>query len=270
MKTVPSSSHRWLGEYHFPDDRFDARIAFFLAIQRKAPKVLEDLRNEVLPIYVEVERDLSIPLNDLSDVVTYGEAPATTAALHRIGEAKAKWASRWHLCQPVWKPWGFYIAWVSPVVNLTLQFWSGLEDKARKLEWTLLSPITASQLMEDPGFYEFVIDGWKMQSETRTQAVERILGWVKKELNEILDEEEKKAKKTRMEKTPRKTSIEHFDWLVQFQILEHTYAAIAKIAKSKVTSQTVSDGVKSAAEVVIGRGWEKWLREGKPGRPPKV
>jgi hypothetical protein len=69
---------------------------------------------------------------------------------------------------------------------------------------------------------------------------------------------------------PKVTALEHFDWLVKYKIREIPYGQIAKGDQNKPEQQSVADGVKSAAELVIGPEYKEWLRPGKPGRPPRL
>jgi hypothetical protein len=62
-------------------------------------------------------------------------------------------------------------------------------------------------------------------------------------------------------------SAEHFTWLVQYQVRQQPFARIANNDPSRPETPAVTDGVKDAAQLVIGPGWKRWLRPSKPGRP---
>jgi hypothetical protein len=51
MATDDTNSRIWPGEYSWPDDRTPAQRAFFRAIAKTAPEVLESLRQNILPHY---------------------------------------------------------------------------------------------------------------------------------------------------------------------------------------------------------------------------
>jgi hypothetical protein len=68
---------------------------------------------------------------------------------------------------------------------------------------------------------------------------------------------------------PTVIALEHFDRLVKYQIREMPFGQIAREDENGTGQQGIADGVKRAAELVIGPDFKDWLRPGKPGRPRK-
>jgi hypothetical protein len=103
------------------------------------------------------------------------------------------------------------------------------------------------------------------RSTFRRQAIEHLT----RELDIQLDQSESAMRCLGKLKVPRKVSTEHFDWLVDYQLLGNSFPEIKRTARDASSRQTVDQGVKDAAEAVVGPCWKKWLRPGKRGRPRK-
>jgi hypothetical protein len=264
----------WRGEYKHRDDRAAAQVAFFEAIRRSAPEVLKALRDDVLTkVQDEVARGMTVG-----------------RAIDRVDDDLLAWALKWHLVDSddVFR-WSFEYAWIRWAAWELLRHWHNHPEKAATLDYPSELRLrdemyeaveTPEEFVQrffrsdpapkpDDAGYRFHCQKWDLLQETRAKARERILAEVSSQLEVELDREEKRAAGANLESGIRKVAQEHFDWLVLYQVRAWTYGRIAKIPGSRRDPQTVSDGVKDAAQLVIGPGWEQWLRPGKPGRPRK-
>jgi hypothetical protein len=127
-----------------------------------------------------------------------------------------------------------------------------------------------------PEPFEFTFNPWEMFTEAWSEYVERL----RKAFAESLEEYKTEAGQQPEVRSTTWGKERSFDWLVQYQVHEQTWAAIARGAsppgvrsgpsqrEEKVDNfRTVPHAVKAVADWMIGRGWKAWLRESRPGRP---
>jgi hypothetical protein len=104
---------------------------------------------------------------------------------------------------------------------------------------------------------------WDPLRESRAQGKARILA---AQLERKSDVKEKIYHLLGSNKSPLKLNRDHFDWLVLYQLKGLRFAQIATDLGESYP-QTVIDGVKGAAQLIIGPEWKKWLRKPQRGRP---
>jgi hypothetical protein len=264
----------WRGEYKYRDDRASAQVAFFEAIHRSAPEALEALRDNVL---ARIRGNVAGGM-------------AVDRAIGRVDNDLLAWALEWRLVDSddVFR-WSFEYSWIRKAAWQILRHWHEHPKKATTLDYpselhlrhemyeTVETPEEFVQrfLKPDPApkpddaGYHFHCRKWDLLQETRAKARARILAEVSSQLEVELDREEQRANEAGLTSGMKKIAQEHFDWLVLYQVKAWPYGRVAKVPGSRRDPQTVSDGVKDAAQLVIGPGWEQWLRPGRPGRPRK-
>jgi hypothetical protein len=122
---------------------------------------------------------------------------------------------------------------------------------------------------------EFRVDRWAVFQESRSEAEERIRLQFEECLRQMLDEQERL-----LEDNPDATLAseelkeEDLKWLVQFQVLGQDFPKIADLEKERLKedskkSTTVRFQVRRAAEVLLGKEFDTWLRPRRRGKPPK-
>jgi hypothetical protein len=124
--------------------------------------------------------------------------------------------------------------------------------------------------------YESKVLAWLIHRESRADAKRRILKEFERELDQKMNEHQHIAELTSHYRPGRIINEKHFDWLALFQAGGKTKYEIAKIVaeqdgktRSKTPEKTVSKGIKTAAEHVIGPQWASWLKRVPPGRPKR-
>jgi hypothetical protein len=259
------------GECRSPNDRTAAQRQFLDALRRHAPVALEALRDGVLPVYQLVQED---------------DGPAAfrdDARLRRVDWAIWDWAVRFHLiaapadqdvtsgpdARSRFNPFRLLQkaeGWVWAIVFPTLRHWDISPAARAALEWAPDNLSCAGK--PSPFKYDFQTAAWDARFETRGQARARILAEVAEQLDAAMDGEEAECEVLGLKRITRKTAPEHFEWLVRYQVLGHSFKRIAK--ECFRTRQAITAGVHGAAELLIGPDWKSWLRRsGKPGRSPK-
>jgi hypothetical protein len=291
------------GGWGWPHDRSQAQRLFFLAIEGQAPEVLETLRDDVLPVYRQIEEET-------------GRAPQPTDDL-LLGHIWG-WAEQHHLVvdrdddqarQNTEVPAGepetlaeirnpdnvspvrqFFLGWVLFAAYGTLKAWAGPQGPPAELRWTL--PLrdfelgivlegardldrAAAELFtpgpaEAPPEYHFRVAAWHPIQETRAECETRVLEEVRRQLKVQLDQADRLYRQVLgLRPTKRVAATRHFDWLVRYQVQRKPLLQIANGCSPSATTPSVWQGVRAAAELVIGPGWEGWLRHAPRGRPPK-
>jgi len=279
-----------------PHDRSVAHKAFFLSIQACAPEVLQALWRDVMPKFKVLGAPPAHPFNEELVATIYDWA----ADFHLVGFVNPtdifkergdgleqadgigldRFLSEGDLCFP---DWTLFFQWVFFAAYLTLRVWSKARRKPRHLKWRLprrdlpiggrlavlnlgqeVERLLSAEQNEPASTYTFECTCWNPRTETQNGARKRIL----KEVGAQLDKRLKQAARLYahsgplfgIEKAPLAKDPEHFDWLVKYQLQGIPFRQIAKQDASGPGQQAVSDGVKSAAQLVIGRDFKKWLR----------
>jgi hypothetical protein len=290
------------GGYAWPHDRSQAHRLFFLAIQRLAPEVLQTLHDDVLPVYRMIRKIMGLAPKP-SDSLLQGPV-WVWAEQHHLGSmddaqprrnttrtrVKPKTIAALFDRDDISPVMKFFLGWVMVTAHATLRAWADRRRPPAHLQWTL--PLRDCELMnlagatdldyeaaamftpepeEAPPPYHFHAGAWHPFQETREQCKQRFLKDVRRQLEARLDQAEKVFSDLGgFQPTRRVTAERHFDWLVQYQVKGKPLLQIANECSPPTTIQSVREGVRAAAERVIGPGWEDdWLRPAQIGRPRK-
>lgn len=302
MKRKSASGRIFPGAYCLPADRTPAQRAFFSAIKRKAPEVLESLHDEILPAFKRlcdagsVGRRLYLELYPLvwdwavhHQIITGDRLIPVIETCRGLSdvEIEAKYTAFGNSPEQT-----FFFSWAWFAIVGTMVDWIVDPRKKNALEWTmpiwpypigdgwgLLSlrtnldqPIQLEDLFIEPKKstaipFTFSVAAWNPRREPRGKAKDRILAQVVNDLDRQMDQVEALMRHFDVPKAPTKFNTDHFDWLVLYQIHGKHFAEIAEADPHKPNHQTIADGVKDAALLVIGPAWKHWLRPSKPGRP---
>jgi hypothetical protein len=111
------------------------------------------------------------------------------------------------------------------------------------------------------------VEPWDPPTEPRMAYESRVLAEVKAALAAERARIIAAAEERLMTPAPRKLSTDHFEWLVQYQVLGLSFNKIAK--QSRRARSAVEEAVKGTAKLLIGVTWPEWLRPPqRGGRPP--
>ena len=123
------------------------------------------------------------------------------------------------------------------------------------------------------------IKGWDMLREERQQAKKRIMDELEEQVIKWLTQQEHRASYFAVAKYPVVKSEERqFDWLARYQIDGTILTEIANDEKAKPEhkysdlkslSETVRNGIRTAARRVVGPEYSHWLLPTRRGRPRK-
>jgi hypothetical protein len=302
MAATPDPSPLQVGDYLSLFDRSPYRRAFFQAIRRRAPEVLLSLRRDVLPIFKQrtpAGADSPPFLDDALLISIF----AWAARFNLVGpdypvqekERRCKHAGSGATARAILQPAtgspnvDFFQEWVRVAAYGTLRVWSRMKRRPEDLDWTL--PVKDFSLVEfhlhhgseldevidrlfkphsfSPNgyMYKFRCAPWNPTRESRQNGMTRILSELKAQLELLMQQTDNLCRHFQLNKATKKVSLKHFDWLVYYQIQRRRFGQIASACANKPDRQTVADGVKDAAELVIGSHWQRWLRPGSRGRP---
>jgi hypothetical protein len=128
-----------------------------------------------------------------------------------------------------------------------------------------------------PYIHTLVVPGWRIiAGQTRREAKAAMKAAAEQQIEQILGETARKmCTKPYLEPRLDKRSVEHFEWLVLYQIGKRNYAEVSRALDPEPEGSIISDtktktsGIKSAAELLIGPRYVEWLRPGRRGRQPR-
>jgi hypothetical protein len=292
------------GDYVARDDRTQAHRAFFLSIQDHAPEVLKALWQDVLPVARQIVMTPAFPFNQdlVSAIYNWARTFHLVTSMNPVDELirpleEVRDPHGFELesgsLQACYPDWQFFFAWIWAAAFKTLKKWKNSNKKPARLEWNL--PHRDLRSDGDPEYprkveaaisehesrlnqpssltCSFECRDWNPCAETLAAARKRMK-------QEVSLQIEKKVEATRKlfdyvtplinDVAPKAMAVEHFDWLVKYQLQGIPYGRIGKQGATKRGQQTIADGVKHAAELVIGPKFSEWLRPGRPGRPRKA
>lgn len=160
----------------------------------------------------------------------------------------------------------------------------------------------APYLGPPPHTYEFGTLAWNVVDQSKAQAKARIMKELERQLEQKLKDHERevRTKPYFEQRPPEKRDTEHYELLVLYQVKDMNYSQVARevlapeshstfdtaeaspathvhaSAKPQEDADTlkterarITDGIKSAAEQLIGPLVKRWLRPGRPGAPGK-
>lgn len=244
-----------LGEYATPHlEASEARSIFLAVIEEVAPEVLEALRNDVYPRYIELG-----PLFSPRDL---NEVPG------ELREALEKWASQFSISAE----------WVLEQALATLDLWRQYPDMLEwePLEWGCIDVGEGFWTPKPPdpiGTFKFA---WDPAAETRARARERIQKAFAEALEEYLNrieaffEAHPDGWRRAIEKRARdQDQTRHFRWLAYYLVKGWSYAEIARAEnpgadedyEAVLESKVIQKAVRDTAELI---GIELPDRRGRP------
>jgi hypothetical protein len=190
----------------------------------------------------------------------------------RLHESVRAWADRWHIAEE----------WCIEQALWALSYWSNQEDLRVERQLPLLQAdelgVQLGWDLEIPQYltyrctpigrreqrFAFEHEGWELIKIARVEAEQRLRAAFEEELSAYLDRMEHLATTRGLVPVPQKRGVEHFEWLVRYQVQGHSYQAIAREACRD--RKTVADAVRETAALL-----QLSLRPpGHPGRPSKL
>lgn len=238
---------RFGSEYFDPSSTSDAphvlfaRVAFLTQIERIAPEVLRELRDDVLPSFAKAKDTDSADW--ILKAAMEGEAVVQKLPQWRellaFVKAYGAWAEVYHLTA----------SWLHPVILSTLNI------------WRLPDPEIAKPLRFHGMDASFWIDAvnvppcqpFRPTSETWESFKIRNAGWLCQNMEAATLLAAKRALKQTPEKRSRSGSpVLHYTWLVRRHVLSERYTVIAKrkVAGRKFNIETVRKAVTQTAKEI--------------------
>jgi hypothetical protein len=152
--------------------------------------------------------------------------------------------------------------WMSEIIVSTLLEWQS--DRGRSLKWGYLPDYSVHAHLDHPGQLLIRVDGWPLERETETAFKERVHSQLESQLQEYV---EKRRRQVRgLLPMPPRLARSPFAYLAFFQCLRRSHTQIAR--QFKRSRSAVSEGIRTAAEAVVGPSYKHWLMPPLPaGRP---
>jgi hypothetical protein len=221
--------------------------SFLEEIRRRAPEVLEALRDEALPHMMT------------GQIVTH---------LKHI-------ARRFHLWSEESNPAGL---WLFAACWGTLVDWREHPERADSLQWAepteeagrgcsdyfvaaryqALTGVTVPAPSPYGRTFEYQTQMWDEHRETWSEFVTRARAGLEQKLLDLRSLVDQTEKDFGFEKIPPKREEHHYLWLVRYQIKGWSKKRLAK--ESGKSWSTVYGAIKSTSRYLIGEYWDKWLR----------
>jgi len=277
MSDDPKNKPVWPGAYRLEGDRTKVLDLFFAAIRRRAPEVLESLREKVLPVFMArggspepFELALSRWTSQFNLAPRYDRSRVANLQDQELAELFICEQSLSGFVTAILRHWS-----ESPPEREALTLQQRIEYSAEDelavfntmfALWIRTGEISSSSAPPAPN-YAFGCSPWNPRRETRAQARHRILAELTTKVDQALEGEEKRAQLGGLERAPLKQQGDHFEWLVRYQIQGWSHNKIAR--EYKTFRQTVAEGINSASELLIGSAWKFWLRAQKKGGRPR-
>ena len=236
-------------------DRERAREEFLDAVERREPKVLEELERDVLSLY-QAWRDRSGESGESIVRATDAALRESSMSSHLapLRQALNAWLRRWNLETP----------WCRERALATMERWC--KSRADREGWSAGRARWRPVLTFEERHFKFEHAGWEPTIRGRADAAERIRDEFEKNLQAHLDHCDELARERGYRPSPQKQEELHFDWLVRYQVLTEPFASIARTPSEKRAVRTVKDAVTSLARLI-----DLPLRPpDRPGRPRRT
>lgn len=254
--------------YRHKDDHSYARTEYISAIRRVHPVVLENLHETVLPSFREAIRDLKTQLAPGEH--WSGPPEEEDRVLEVLRSPFDAWCGRYYFRG--WKEetdGGRRLAnWLGSVVLSTLWEWSK-GRKLQPLDWDVPDTVVVGAYLHSAAPLEVVVDGWRTLTETVEDFRKRAHSAFEHRLSQYIGHTHATQPEEHV-RLRRPVVARHFDWLARHQIKEASYADISLGLPrgDDADPRAVGQGVRSAAEALVGSDFKKWLRPpAKGGRP---
>jgi hypothetical protein len=162
--------------------------------------------------------------------------PELLATLRKVGKSKRslpRWARRWHLTDP----------WCVRIALDTLHWWAANPQAGGwEFEGTAIFPGFFPFKIEPLQFGPFYYDPtWRRRLDFERNVRDQ----VNRGLTAYCDQVEADALRAGLKIAPRKRGLEHFDWLVRYQIKGESFASISRRSSYKFSGgrQTIRKAV---------------------------
>ena len=254
------------GEYDTPDGFHTRRSSQGLFLHRAAK-----LESELLPSLAKAIESLPVETFDLADYPDddggYEWFAEAISQFEQFSTAITPWQNEWHLTDD-WISQELHSAlcWVSGNVSAMERVcaaWKYFDrDPIRPFSpifppkggWPGTTAFSHSLAKPLPDLFMFKAR-WYPQSEFRADILSWLRGHFEHELTAYLDAVEKQMEDAGLARTPEKrprgggVAIQHFDWLVLFQVEHWTQKRIAR-EHGDLRISTVAKALRSTAELI--------------------
>lgn len=239
------------------------RHLFVIALRESTPEVLESLRKDVLPVYIDIRRQLSeLRLEENREIVllNYLKCWSLLPEAIRIfelrsvldlGSALARWAM----------PLRLKTEWFLDYALRTLDFWNQQKQCIYPLDWfhSELPRMTLLSIAEQWFECRIARTGYDPADHSPAEFKREVFAEVERHLDRHIAQVD--ALYAERGGPPRiaKRNKEHFNWLALRLVRRLTYSEIAARASSAqgpnddVSEDTVCKGVKAAAKLLEPR-----------------
>lgn len=151
--------------------------------------------------------------------------------------------------------------WVIKTARETLKMWNDFPELTEgSLEWIYPSSFYWLPVDKKTRQISYNHSGWNPAGETRASFKERTMSDFEKYLEKYMDYLEGLTQEKGYIKSKEKHTLEHFEWLVEYQVNNKSFSSIGYGSRKNIEAR-----VKEAAELC----GIKLRPRGKPGRPRK-
>lgn len=215
------------GEFDYGDlalTRANLQNRFLGYVKEHAPEVLEDLRRDPLKHFIKARLNVGHPginCQDWQCLASIGTEAAPDAATVKALMPLRKSLWRWSQDN------GLDVDWCRATAFFTLAKWS--RSATKDADWNYPQPLLLGQNNFSENEFLFRI-AWQPAYRSRSrvkQAAERLF---KAELEKYLDDIETGWKNRGMVRLKKKHAVDHFYWLILFQVKGKEFQDVFKIA----------------------------------------
>lgn len=257
------------GEYREEGDRdrtrWEARKIFLDMVSDQVSDVLKTLRDEVLPSYKRAY-DETKPSPSTSKQKT----PFGTDVTRQLPPGWIRWSWRdgdWDIDQDDQPPellefrkrllrwgedWNLPETWVLDASLRTLRRWRARQNQGSEIALEF-EPLPFADVSDKPAF-TFEFSAWTPRWTSWAEYSKELREAFEDQLETYREQRQAEASERGLKKSPTKlgqadsAATQHFEWLVRFQVKEHTISRIANDASR--SEQTVQDALRSTADLV--------------------
>jgi len=267
----PAGAPRPAAYRHRLDSSY-ARNEFIRAVRRVKPAVLEDLRHSLGPGFAEVVHSPRYTRRKLFRDGGWLLFPTEHDHAARLLRPELDaWVERHKF-----RGWGVptdggnrLVNWLEPIVLSSLWAWSR-NRLVSPLDWDVPDKVSVGSRVREEVPFEVVVDGWRTLAETLEEFRERAGQHFDRRLREYVERVHANQPAAHV-RLRRPLVARHFDWLVRAQLEGTRYSAISRMLQGTgfdADRRAVGQGVRGAAEAVVGPDYKEWLRPtDKGGRP---
>lgn len=266
--TEPEASPR-PGAYRHIRDHSYAYAEYISAIKRVHPVVLKDLHQEVLPRFIEAIKDSGAHVPTGKHWLVFPEVEYEV--LDALRPPFDDWSGRYHFHG--WKDetegGKRLVNWLESIVLSTLWEWSK-GHRLEPLDWDIPNKVVVGAYLHRADPLEVALDGWQTLVETVDEFRERAQSGFERLLTEYIEQSRATSPDTHV-RLHRRFVARHFDWLVQHQMKGESFAGISRELPRGLDAdpRAVGQGVRVAAEALMGSDRKNWLRSPAKGGRPK-